>query len=287
MISVLIVNWNTKEQLADCLASLSSAMLGLEYEVIVADNASADGSAEMVAERFPGVRLVANDGNLGYARANNEIASMAGGDQLLFLNPDTVLNATSILPLIERLVSSEDVALVAPQLLSIPPNPPPQVEGGDVQSSCRRFPTFWNIAANILRLSGAYRMTDFDHKTPREVDQPMATCWLVRREAWEEVGPFDEQFPIFFNDVDWCYRARRNGWRIWFEPAAKVHHHHGASTGQARRAMIWESHRSLLRYYRKHGRGGLRLFVAPLVLLSALVRAKGWHAGFRPDNHDR
>jgi GT2 family glycosyltransferase len=138
---------------------------------------------------------------------------------------------------------------------------------------------------------GGYRMRGFDHQTAREVDQPMATCWLMRREAWEAVGPFDEQFPIFFNDVDWCYRAKRAGWRIWFEPDAKVLHHHGASTRQVPKAMVWESHRSLLRYYRKHFRGRvfppLYWLVAAAIYLGAVARAKGWHAGYRPDGYDR
>lgn len=255
--------------LAECLASIPTALAGHDYEVLVADNASSDGSADMVQERFPGVTLIANSTNLGYAKANNDLAARVQGELLLFLNPDTVLS--NIEPLLERIKADPKTVLVAPQLV---------YPDGRVQQSCRRFPS-----PAMLFQPGRYKMRDFDHKTAREVDQPMATAWLVRKEAWEDVGPFDERFPIFFNDVDWCCRAKRKGWKIWFDPATQTTHHHGGSTRQVKPAMVWESHRSLLRYYRKHHPAGLLL--APLIWIGAWVRAKGWHAGFRPDDHHR
>ncbi len=280
MISVLIVNWNTRELLRACLASI--ALVREPQEVLVADNASADGSAEMVRTEFPAVRLFASEANRGYAAANNQLAAEATGDLLLFLNPDTELRTDSFAPLVKRLSEDPKIALVAPQLVS---------PDGSVQMSCRRFPEPWPLLKAMLGFGGKYRMSDFDHKTAREVDQPMATCWLVRREAWDQVGPLDEPFPIFFNDVDWCYRAKKAGWKIWFDPAAKVLHHGGASTRQVRKAMIWESHRSLLRYYDKHVKARtfppLTWLLTGLIWTGAWVRAKGWHAGFGPVDHNR
>jgi N-acetylglucosaminyl-diphospho-decaprenol L-rhamnosyltransferase len=289
MVSLLIVNWNTRDLLAECLASLPEALVGTEYEAIVADNGSWDGSAEMVAEHYPSVRLLKSERNLGYAAANNRIAAMARGEHLLFLNADTRLLPNSVPLLIRRVEQGSRVALAAPQLLS---------PDGSIQASCRAFPrpaaVFWE-AVGLARLFpqnwriASYRMRWFDHASAREVEQPMATCWLVPRAAWEAVGPFDEQFPIFFNDVDWCARAKALGFSIWFDPAAKVIHHGAASTRQVRRSMIWESHRSLLRYYRKHFRGrSFHLWywvTAACAWIGAWIRAKGWHAGFRPDDH--
>lgn len=289
MTSVLIVNWNTRELLAECLRSLSAGLAGEGYEVIVVDNASSDGSATMVSEDFPEVRLLALDRNLGYAAANNLAARAANGDDLMFLNPDTKLRPACIQPLHTRLYGSQKIALVAPKLI---------LPDGRVQASCRDFPTPLSIVFDALGLAalspalfGSYRMLAMDYGVPQHVPQPMATCWLVRREAWHRVGEFDERFPIFFNDVDWCFRAAKLGLEAWYEPAAEVEHVGGAATRQVRARMVWESHLSLLRYYRKHlpwGAGSpLYWIVAPPVILGALVRAKGWHDGFRPDRDHR
>ncbi|MCH8274441.1 MAG: glycosyltransferase family 2 protein [Armatimonadetes bacterium] len=286
MLSILIVNWNTKEHLRRCLASIREHAPSEPWEVIVVDNASPDGSADLVKDEFPWVRLIACMKNIGYAAGNNRAFGAAEGDHLLTLNPDTEFFDDSLQRAVETMSGRADAGALAGKLL----NP-----DRTVQMSLRGFPRPLAIICDALglgklfsrnRFFGAYRQMWFDYSKAAEVEQPMGTFVLYRREALDQVGLMDEQFPIFFNDVDLLYRIRKKGWKILYTPEVQLIHHAGASTRQVRKAMIWESHRSLIRYYRKwYARWwnlpALFLFDM-IVWFAAWVRARGWHAGFRP-----
>lgn len=253
LFDICIVSWRTRDLLRRCLGSVVAQPE--VARVTVVDNASQDGTVEMVKESFPDVTLIANTENLGFAAANNQAICTGSAPFVLLLNPDTQVQSGALSALRERLESSGDIGAIAPQLV---------LPDGRVQRSCRAFPTpaavlvdalgLWRVAPGNERF-GAYRMTYWGHDSPRDVDQPMASALGIRRQALDEVGLFDEDFPLYFNDVDLCYRLHEAGWRIVFEPAAKVLHHHGQSTWQVRPAAVLESHRSLLRFYRKHYRG--------------------------------
>ncbi|MCX7598275.1 MAG: glycosyltransferase family 2 protein [Armatimonadetes bacterium] len=266
-LSVCIVNWNTREHLKACLESLYAHAEGLELEVIVVDNASSDGSAAMVRESFPRVCLVANENNEGYARGNNQALARASAEYALLLNPDTRVQDGTLRGLLDCAKRHPRAAAVAPRLV---------YPDGRLQHSCRAFPTPDVVLYELTGLSrlaprsrifGKYRMTWWDYNEERPVDQPMASALLVRKVALDEVGYFDEAFPIFFNDVDLCKRFWDAGWEIWFTPSAVVTHFHGASTHQVRRAMIAESHKSWVRFYEKHYRGR----ISPIAYWSTLL----------------
>ena len=219
------------------------------------DNASADDTAAMVAARHPGVTLVANGANLGYAAANNQGIAAATGSHVLLLNPDIVVHEGALDTLVQFLQDHPSAGAVAPRLI---------LPDGSVQASCRSFPTPDVVLYEALGFSrlfsrsrrfGKYRMTWWDYDDERRVDQPMASAILVRGEALRQVGGMDEQFPIFFNDVDLCRRLWDGGWDVWYTPNASMDHVGGASTRQVRREMIAESHRSFLAFYRKHYAG--------------------------------
>lgn len=279
---MVIVNWNTCGYLRQCLQSLSAeAQSSSQAEVIVVDNASTDGSAEMVRQEFPWVKLVANSRNAGYAKGNNQGILLAEGRYVLLLNPDTVVPTGALGKLIAWMDSHPDVGAVGVRLL----NP-----DGSVQPSCRSFPEpayllYESLGLTLLfprsRRFGAYRMTWFRHDREMDVDQPMGSALAIRRETVEDVGLLDEEFPIFFNEVDWCYRARQKGWRIMFTPEVEIVHYGGRSTSQVRLSAILESHRSLVRFYRKHYRNRMFWTIYVLVILSiyagAIVRL-GWAA---------
>ena len=275
MLSVLIVNWNTRDLLRACLRSLRAHPANEGMETIVVDNASTDGSEMMVRREFPEVDLVASPVNTGYARGNNLAFARASGDRLLTLNPDTEVFAGTLDAALDALDRHPKAGAVAARLIG--------TDGG-TQRSVRGFPTLLNLFGD------AYRLPRFDYEAEGPAPQPMGTFLLFRREALEAVGdprtPFDETFPIFFNEVDLLKRLDAAGWPTVYTPAARVLHHGGESTKQVRKAMIWESHRSLVRYLRKHrgtGVGALALpFVSLAVYAGALVRAKGVHEGFRP-----
>jgi GT2 family glycosyltransferase len=252
-LSIVIVNWNTVDYLRRCLRSILLYPPSGEYEVIVVDNASADGSAQMASSEFGrGVTLIENQENVGYAKGNNQGLAVASGERILLLNPDTEVTQGAIDALEAFADGHPDAGAIGCRLVDV---------DGYVQRSCRSFPHPLGILFEYIGLSrlfpgsklfGSYRMTYFDYAGDAQVDQPMASCLLMPRKALDNVGMFDEDFPIFFNDVDWCYRAKQMGWNVWFTFGAKVIHHGGRSTNQIRRSMVLESHRSFKKFYAKY-----------------------------------
>lgn len=252
-LSIVIVNWNTSRLLEECLRSIHRFPPTVHYEVIVVDNASDDFREKLLHIRFPEVKFIVNSTNLGYARGNNQGISGASGDYILLLNPDTQVTDGAIEVLLQFMELHEKAAAVGAKLVR---------PDGALDRSVRGFPYPFDIAAEFLGLSrlfpgsplfGRYRMTGLSYTQDAEVDQPMASCLMLSGKAVDDVGPMDEDFPIFFNEVDWLYRARLKGYKVYFTPRATVVHYGGASTGQInRRKMIRESHESLIRFYRKH-----------------------------------
>ncbi|MCG9896253.1 MAG: glycosyltransferase family 2 protein [Fimbriimonadaceae bacterium] len=291
MLSILIVNWRTKDKLVCCLDSIRRHPPQEPFETIVVDNDSGDGSAEMVETDHPEVRLIRSGGNLGYAAGNNLAFSAAQGDLLLTLNPDTEFIDDSLQRAIDGLRAHPEWGIVGIRLLW---------PDGRTQRQVRGFPTVWGVLGEALRIDrlrpdsvwASWSLPRFNHEETGPAPQPMGTFLLFRRTALEAVGspkrPFDEAFPIFFNEVDLLKRLHDAGHPCGLIAEAVCLHHHGSSTRQVRPAMIWESHRSLVRYLRKHERGPTRLLLPLMAVLSstaALVRAKGFHAGFRPEHH--
>jgi len=274
-LSVCIVTWNTRDFLRDCLRSLSDYPPdGADLEIIVVDNASADGSAAMVRADFPAVQLIANTGNSGYAEGNNQALAAATGNYLLLLNPDVTVHPDSLTLALAWMQAHPDAAVLGCRLMGL---------DGQTQRSLRGFPdpgpVLWEFLglSRLLprsRLFGAYRMTWFGYDRAVEVDQPMGSFLLLTRAAYQTVGGLDTSFPIFFNEVDWCWRAKRqHGLKIYYTPDVAVTHFGAASTQQVRANMIRESHRSLLRFYDKH----FPALAPPLRgLLRAAVRLNEW-----------
>lgn len=288
MLSVLIVNWNTRNLLKACLNSIELFPPDDPYEIIVVDNDSTDGSAQMVREEFPGVKLVLPGANTGYAKGNNLACTAASGTMYLTLNPDTELTAGCLQYTVDLLLEEREVGCVAAKLIGL---------DGNVQHSVRGFPCIWGIFGDFSKLGtlfpnsklGSYRMPSFDYSVQQLAPQPMGTYLLFRKDALSAVGdphkPFDESFPIFFNEVDLLLRLKRAGWGCLYTPDATVRHHGGEGTKQVRKSMIWESHKSLVRFLRKHyqtvwNAPFLALF-AMLIYCAAFVRARGYDAGFR------
>ena len=277
LVSVLIVSWNTRDLLRACLASLLEHQSAARLEIVVLDNASPDGSGEMVRREFSDVQLIESRENLGFAAGNNRAFERCSGEFIWLLNPDTQVLAGALDALLRRFELDPKCGAAASALVD--------ARDGHIQRSCRTFPTpgaLWAEALGLARAFGRskrfgfYRMGWWNMRDARPVEQPMASSLLLARGVVLSCGGlFDERFPIFFNDVDLCRRVVDGGWRIWFEPASRVRHWGGASTSQARAAMIRESHASLEKYLRLHpghlGRSG-KLALAVTI---ALVRASG------------
>jgi len=250
-LSVCIVNWNTRDLLRDCLASLYATVEHHSFEVTVVDNASADGSAAMVAEQFPQVRLIANRENKGFARGNNQALVLSRGRYIMILNPDTVALPGTFDSMTEYMDAHPGIGALSPRLV---------FPGGAPQTSCLAFPTLFTEFADLSglarryprsRIWARYTMAGWDHSDTREVDQPMGTCLLVRREVVEQVGLLDERFPLYYNDVDWCRRIKRAGWSIVFNADAVLVHNRAASGNQLGLRYWVEIHRGKCWYFRK------------------------------------
>ncbi|MHC4844969.1 MAG: glycosyltransferase family 2 protein [Planctomycetota bacterium] len=268
-VSIVVLSWNTRDLLAACLASLRDVADELPFETIVVDNGSEDDSAEMVARDFPEAHLVRNAANEGYAQGNNGGAVLARGEYLLLLNSDTEVRAGALGTLAAFLDEHKGHGACAPRL----DNP-----DGTPQPSCKTFPTlmtavfydtFFERWFPNNKTLPRYLMSDFDHTTSRDVDQPPGAALMIRRELWEKLGGFDPELWLFFNDVDLCRRIREAGYDLAYVAEARVLHHEGKSTEQLPEfGAIW--HKNRLSYYRKtYGWRG----VAVARLMSTL---RGW-----------
>jgi GT2 family glycosyltransferase len=255
-VSVVIVVWNAKKYVLECLESLREHCAHVCSEVIVVDNASTDGSAELVEERFPEFKLIRNPANFGFAKANNIGIAQSSGDYICLVNSDVKFLDDCISPMIEYLSENQAVAMVGPKMLS---------PDGKVWRSTMRFPTIWNYFCRALgvdmafkksRFFGGLLMSDFDHKTTTPVEVLNGWFVVVRRSAMDRVGPLDPQFFMYGEDVDWCYRFRQAGDGVVFFAEAGAIHYGGASSSHAPLRFYLELYRATWQYWRKH-HGGL------------------------------
>lgn len=269
IVSAIVVSWNTRELLSACLDSLNAPNLPLETFVV--DNASADGSTEMVRERFPSVQLIANTCNVGFAAANNQAIGRSSAPYLLLLNPDATLEPGALERLVATLESQPDVAAVGPRTVD---------EQGRTQSTRRRFPTIatgFVESTPIQRLAppthpilSRYYLLDRSDDEPQDVDWMVGACLLVRRNAIDQVGGLDERFFMYFEETDWCHRFRAAGWRVVYEPSAVARHHGGQSSAQVPGRRHCAFNESKCRYVRKwHG-------LAPALALRWFLFVTSW-----------
>ena len=255
-VSVVIVVWNAKKYVIECLETLREHCTQVCPEVIVVDNASSDGTPELVAERFPEYKLVRNPENFGFAKANNIGIAQSSGDYVCLVNSDVKFVDDCISPMIEYLSHNPGVSMVGPKMLA---------PDGRVWRSTMRFPTIWNhfsralgldIAFKKSRLFGGLLMSDFDHQSTAAVEVLNGWFVVVRRSAMERVGLLDPQFFMYGEDVDWCYRFRKAGDGVVFFAEAGAIHYGGASSAHAPLRFYLELYRATWQYWRKH-HGGL------------------------------
>jgi N-acetylglucosaminyl-diphospho-decaprenol L-rhamnosyltransferase len=253
-LTVIIVSWNVRNLLRACLDSVCHAQPSQEsaVQIIVVDNASSDGSAEMVRAEFPGVQLIANARNIGFGAANNQALKEAGGEYVLFLNPDTEVRPGAIEALLAFIKARPRVACVGPKLL----NP-----DGSVQPSRRRFPrvgTAFVESTMLQRHIGwlpavrAFYRGDQPDDVAQQVDWLVGACLLARKSAFDEVGGFDERFFMYSEEMDLCYRLAHAGYETWYVPEARVMHYEAASSSQDLFRRDVNFHESRYRFFRKH-----------------------------------
>ena len=267
---MVVVSFNGRDYLRRCLASLLGHAKGVSCEVIVVDNASWDGSAQMVEAEFPQAGLIPLSANVGFAAGCNRGIERAAGEFVLLLNPDTELAEDAFSPMVDHCRQNRSVGLLGPKLLN---------SDGSLQLSCRRFPghltSLFNRQSILTRLfpgnpfSRRYLMTDWAHDRIEPVDWLSGACLMLRREMVERIGGMDEGYFMYIEDVDLCYRAHQAGYEVVYFPQVAVTHHIGRSTETMPNRSIVQWHRSMWRYYRKHMRGNPLLDVLTFAGIAA------------------
>ena len=287
-VSIIIVSWNAKHHLLNCLNSLENTPNGYLQEIIVVDNASSDGSPDAVARQFPQVRLFKNKENLGFARANNIGIRQSSGRYICFVNSDVIVLNGCIENLISFMDKQPTAGMVGPRIL----NP-----DRTLQPSCRHFPSVWN---NLCWTAGLHRifpksrffsepfMNYWAHDTVQKVDVLSGCFWMVGRQALNQVGLLDEEFLMYGEDIDWCRRFHQAGWDVVFCPNAEAIHIGGASSANAPIRFYLEMQKADLQYWRKHhGRVAAAVYRMIILLHHTLrVFARALQYAFCPSRRE-
>ena len=262
-LTISIVSLNTRELLAASLRSVLTST-GVTFEVYVVDNGSSDGSPEMVERDFPTVHLIRNDSNRGFAAANNIAIKLAAGRHVLLLNPDTVVQPNTLRNMIGFLDVQKDAGICGPNI---------RFPDGRFQSCGYRFPTLLGEVRQSKNLDKALRQIFGNEpplhmaSAPFEADWVDGACLMIRREVIDQIGPLDEQYFLYAEELDWCFSARKAGWAVYALPHVQMIHHQGQSSAQMSDFSLAHLVETRLRYYRKNH--GLCVAVATSLLYVA------------------
>jgi len=268
-LSIIIVSWNTRDLLKECLKSLYKYTANITFEVIVVDNNSSDGSAHMVREIFPSVNLIENNFNAGFSKANNQAIRISRGRYIALLNPDTLLVEDVFSPLIKYADQHEELGAIGPKILDR--------DGKSVQYVCaRRLPNLYYDLIDNLRLdkiapkifSGIY-MSNWDHQSPRFIEALSGACMIIRRKIIFDIGLLDENLFMYADDIDLCKRILDSGWKIYYVPKISIIHYGGESSKLARSFVNIKQIESKYYYYSKHkGRSYAYLFFIEIFFIN-------------------
>ena len=271
-VSFIIVSWNAREYLLECLESIPLTVENCTYEIIVVDNDSSDGSPEAVEQRYPNARLIRTGSNLGFAKGNNIGIRESSGRFLCLMNSDVVLRRGCIDRLYERMRDNPKAGMMGPRVLNA---------DGSLQPSCRRFPSLFRSLCSSLGLSslnpmssllGGTFMTWWNHDDSRRVDVISGCFMFVQRRAIEQVGLLDEAFFMYGEDIDWCRRFNEGRWQVAFNPAAEAIHYGGASSSNCPVSMYVAMQESRFKYWKKHHGAFSRIGLASITLLHHGIR---------------
>lgn len=281
-LSVVIVSYNVSSFLDQTLLTLEESAKGIEHEVFVVDNASTDNSAAMVRQKHPRVKLIENRENRGFAKANNQALKLAQGKYILILNPDTVLRSDTISTMLEFLESHPEAGAAGCKVI----NP-----DGSLQLACRRgFPTpgvafFKMVGLSGLfpksRTFGAYNLTYLDPESVSEVDAISGSFMMLRKKALDRAGHMDEDFFMYGEDLDLCYRIKKDGWKIYYVPGTEIIHFKGESTKTVPAIKSIRDFYTAMHIFveKHHGRGSS--FFPRWLLITGIYFRMAWGYGLR------
>lgn len=266
-LSIIIVSWNVKNYLENCVTSIYNTVENISFEIIVVDNNSDDGSVEMIKGKFPRIILIENKENVGFAKANNQAIKRSKGEFILVLNPDTIVLQDSIFKMYNFLKEHKKVGIVGPKIINQEGRiryecarnyNTPFIQFCDLTSLSKRFPK--------SRIFGHYLMTYWDHNDIREVNAITGACMMLRANILNDIGLlFDESFFMYGEDVDSCYRVKMAGWKIYFLSTAQIIHFWNKSAGQIPFKTLVEMQRAIELFFKKHY--GVKAVIAHRIML--------------------
>jgi len=273
-LSIIMVSYNTKELTKQTLNSISKDKnRDFDYEIFIVDNHSQDGSIEMIRHCFPEVKLIVNQKNLGFAKANNIAIKEAAGKFILLLNSDTFVHDNGLEKSLKYLQTHPKVGALGCKVM---------LPDGTLDHACKRgFPTPAASFYYLLKLDksfpnskrfGAYDLTYLSENETQEVDSLTGAFMMVRKETIEEIGLLDEDYFMYGEDIDWCYRIKQKGWKIIYFPKAVITHYKGGSSKKKKTKLIYEFHRSMWLFFKKHYRKDSGIIVTVLVYLGILLK---------------
>lgn len=252
-VSIIIVNYNTPKLTVDAIDSILSSQTKYSFEIIVVDNHSSDHSVQLIKERFPEVKLIVNEENVGFAKANNQGINLSNGRYILLLNSDTIVKEDTIEKMIEFMDKNRQVGASGCKVL---------LPNGKLDQACHRgFPTPKASFYYLVGLSklfpksprfNQYHLGYMNFDEPHPIDCLVGAFMLVRREVIEQVGLLDENFFMYGEDIDWCYRIKQAGWEIYYCPSTSIIHYKGASSKKKPFKIVYEFHRAMFLFHKKH-----------------------------------
>jgi len=268
ILSIIIVSWNTARLLEDCLASILANPPASPFEIWVVDNASTDDSPRIVHEKFSQVHLIENRENVGFARANNQAIHRCTGKYILLLNPDTLVASGALQALVDFLDENPEAGAAGARIL----NP-----DSSLQISCHPLPTLSRELWRLLHLDSLwpyaeYTLTKWETDQAQQVDMLLGACLMLRKKVLDQVGLLDENYFMYSEEVDLCYRIQRAGWRLFWVPQSEMVHFGGQSTKQVPTEMFLNLYHGKIKFFRKHnGWGGAQIYKL-ILMIAALSR---------------
>ncbi|MGE7943748.1 glycosyltransferase family 2 protein [Lysinibacillus xylanilyticus] len=252
-LSVVIVNYNTKKLTIDCIQSVLKSKLNFQYEIFVVDNASSDGSVEQIKSEFPHVHVISNKENVGFSKANNQAIKACSGRYVLLLNSDTIVNENTLDEMIRYMDEETNVGAVGCEVI---------LPDGTLDKACHRgFPTPEASFYYMIGLAqknptspkfNSYHKSYMNMHEIHDIDCLVGAFMMVRRKAFEQVGLLDEEFFMYGEDIDWCFRIKEAGWRIVYNPTVSIVHYKGASSRRKPFKIVYEFHRAMYLFHKKH-----------------------------------
>jgi len=265
-LTISIVSYNSFDFLKECLESILKNPPSVDYEVIVVDNASIDGTSEYIKKNYSGIKLISNTRNTGFAAANNIAVKKTNSKHVLLMNSDCRVYEKSLDNLVGFMEKNPTVGIAGPKIIN---------SDGTIQLSCRKFPSIFNAALHTILgdvfpqnpFSKSYKLAGVSRDRPFKVDWVSGSCMIIRREALNETGLLDERYFMYVEDLDICYRMWQKNWEVYYCPDAKIMHHIAGSSGSGKIKSSFRMQRSVFHFFWKNYRRNWRVILMPLLIL--------------------